>query len=59
MKIDDLLAIITNGDFEDGAEIFVEGEEGLLHDFDVTEKEPTFDGFDSYSPEGLKIVIKD
>ena len=42
----------------DGAEILVEGEDGLLYDFDIEDTEEAFDGFDTFYPAGLKIVVK-
>lgn len=42
---------------EEGAEILVEDEEGMLSDFKIEKTEAVFDGFDEYYPEGLKIVI--
>ncbi len=44
---------------EPDAEVFVEDEDGFLHDFKIERKEMTFDGFDTVSPEGLKIVLID
>lgn len=58
MKITDFVAVCTAKDFEPDAEILVEREDGMLHDFDLVETEASFDGFDGYFPEGLKIVIK-
>ena len=42
----------------DGAEILVEDEDGTLHDFDIEDTEEAFDGFDTFYPAGLKIVVK-
>lgn len=46
-------------ELEDGAEILVEGEDGLLYDFDIEDTEEAFDGFDTFYPAGLKIVVKE
>lgn len=43
-------------ELEDGAEILVEGEDGLLYDFEIQGTEEAFDGFDTFYPAGLKIV---
>lgn len=45
-------------DLENGAEILVEGEDGMLYDFTIEETEEAFDGFDTFCPAGLKIVVK-
>lgn len=45
-------------ELEDGAEILVEGEDGLLYDFEIQDTEEAFDGFDTFYPAGLKIVVK-
>lgn len=45
-------------DLEEGAEILVEGEDGMLYDFTIEDTEETFDGFDTFCPSGLKIVVK-
>ena len=45
-------------ELEDGAEILVEDEDGTLYDFDIEDTEEAFDGFDTYYPAGLKIVVK-
>lgn len=44
---------------EADAEIFIEGEDGLLHDFKIEEIQEVFDGFDSVSPAGYKLIITD
>lgn len=43
-------------ELEDGAEILVESEDGLLYDFEIQDTEEAFDGFDTFYPAGLKIV---
>ena len=43
-------------ELEEGAEILVEGEDGLLYDFEIQDTEEAFDGFDTFYPAGLKIV---
>lgn len=45
-------------ELEDDAEILVEGEGGMLYDFTIEETEEAFDGFDTFCPAGLKIVVK-
>jgi len=45
-------------ELEDSAEILVEGEDGLLYDFDIEDTEEAFDGFDTFYPAGLKIVVE-
>lgn len=45
-------------DLEQEAEILVEDEEGTLYDFTVEDTEEAFDGFDTFYPAGLKIVVK-
>ena len=45
-------------ELEDGAEILVEGDDGTLYDFTIEDTEEAFDGFDTYYPAGLKIVVE-
>lgn len=45
-------------DFNDDAEILVEDEDGLLYDFTLADTEEQFDGFDTFYPAGLKVVVK-
>ena len=45
-------------ELEPEAEILVEGEDGTLYDFDVEDTEEAFDGFDTFYPAGLKIVLR-
>lgn len=44
-------------DLEPEAEILVETEDGTLADFTLADTEEAFDGFDTFYPAGLKIVI--
>lgn len=44
---------------EADAEIFIEGEDGLLHNFKVEETQEVFDGFDSVTPAGYKLIMTD
>ena len=44
-------------ELEPEAEILVEGEDGTLYDFEIGETEEAFDGFDTFYPAGLKIVL--
>lgn len=57
MKIYELARLISSRDFDEEAEILVETEEGLV-DFNLADTEATFDGWDTYFPEGLKIIAK-
>lgn len=45
-------------ELEEGAEILAEGEDGLLYDFEIQDTEEAFDGFETYYPAGLKIVLR-
>lgn len=45
-------------ELEEGAEILVEGEDGLLYDFEIQDTEEAFDGFETYYPAGLKVVLR-
>ena len=45
-------------ELEQEAEILVEGEDGTLYDFTIEDTEEAFDGFDTFYPAGLKIVVK-
>lgn len=45
-------------ELEEGAEILVEDEDGLLYDFEIQDTEEAFDGFDTFYPAGLKIVLR-
>lgn len=45
-------------ELEDGAQILVEGEDGTLYDFTIEDTEEVFDGFDTFYPAGLKIVLR-
>jgi len=45
-------------ELEPEAEILVEGEDGTLYDFDIEDTEEVFDGFDTFYPAGLKIVLR-
>lgn len=62
MKIKDLIDLLNERyvreEMDSDAEILVEDEGGLLHDFTVEETEEAFDGFETYYPAGLKIVVK-
>lgn len=56
--IDYLSRVYDRENIEMDSEILVEDEDGTLHDFDIEDTEAVFDGFDTYYPEGLKIVLK-
>ena len=60
MKISELEEYLCSrsGDFDKDAEILVE-QDGMLYDFGLEKTEEVFDGFDTFYPEGLKIVIKE
>lgn len=60
MKINDLYDLLADRicEIEDDAEILVEGEDGTLYDFTIDDTEEQFDGFDTFYPAGLKIVVK-
>lgn len=45
-------------ELEPEAEILVEGEDGTLYDFEIQSTEEAFDGFDTFYPAGLKIVLR-
>lgn len=40
-------------------DVFVEGSDGLLHDFKIDEMLEMFDGFDTVTPPGYKFVMTD
>lgn len=40
-------------------DVFVEGSDGLLHDFKIDEMPEMFDGFDTVTPPGYKFVMTD
>ena len=56
--IDHLQERYAQEDIDFDSEILVEGEDGLLHDFTIEDTEEAFDGFDTYYPAGLKIVVE-
>ena len=45
-------------ELENDAEILVEGDDGTLYDFTLEDTEEAFDGFETFFPAGLKIVVK-
>lgn len=45
-------------ELENEAEILVEGDDGTLYDFTLEDTEEAFDGFETFFPAGLKIVVK-
>ena len=59
MKILHLRVFLDCNDFDDDAEILIEDDGGLLHDFSLSVTEPAFDGFDGYTPAGIKLTPKD
>lgn len=60
MKIEKFFDLLSGRieDFEPDAEILVEDEDGTLCDFTIEDTEEAFDGFDTFYPAGLKIVLK-
>lgn len=60
MKITAFIDVIAErvDEFNRDAEILVEGEDGILYDFTIEDTEEQFDGFDTFFPAGLKIVVK-
>ena len=59
MKVDKFFDLLSERieDFEPDAEILVEDEDGTLCDFTIEDTEEAFDGFDTFYPAGLKIVL--
>ena len=45
-------------ELENEAEILVESDDGTLYDFTLEDTEEAFDGFETFFPAGLKIVVK-
>ena len=60
MKVDKFFDLLSSRIeyFDPDAEIFVEDEDGTLCDFIIEDTEEAFDGFDTFYPAGLKIVLK-
>ena len=60
MKVDKFFDLLLERieDFEPDAEILVEDDDGTLYDFTIEDTEEAFDGFDTFYPAGLKIVLK-
>ena len=58
MKISELAEFLSSKseELDEDAEILVE-QDGYLYEFEIKATEAMFDGFDSYFPEGLKIVV--
>lgn len=59
MKVSELVDFLLNNELPDCGE---EGEvlievDGWLHDFTIEQTEEVFDGFDSVTPAGWKLVI--
>ena len=53
MKALELARYLSN--YMDDAEVFIEDEDGLLHDFRCEDRPMVFDGFDSVYDEGINI----
>lgn len=45
-------------ELENDAEILVESDDGTLYGFTLENTEEAFDGFETFFPAGLKIVVK-
>lgn len=60
MKISELVQLLSSRreELEEDAEILAEGEDGTLYDIEIEDTEEVFDGFDTFYPAGLKIIIK-
>ena len=60
MKISELVQLLSSRseELEEDAEILAESEDGMLYDIEIEDAEEMFDGFDTFYPAGLKIVIK-
>ena len=60
MKISELVQLLSSRseELEEDAEILAEGEDGMLYDIEIEDTEEVFDGFDTFYPAGLKIIIK-
>lgn len=60
MKISEMAAylssIMEREEFNPDAEILVEDADGMLKEFTLETTEAAFDGFYTYTPEGLKII---
>ena len=59
MRISELAELLCSESerLDDDAEILIEVD-GVLWDFNIEHTDEVFDGFDTFYPEGLKIVIK-
>ena len=45
--------------YADDAEIFIQDDNGLLHDFKVENRPESFDGFDTAYDEGMDLILID
>ena len=45
--------------YADDAEIFIQDDNGLLHDFKVEHRAESFDGFDTAYDEGIDLILID
>ncbi len=61
MKIYDIQKAIEQAlnKYGSDVDVFVEGADGLLHDFRIEETPETFDGFDTVFPAGYKLIMTD
>ena len=57
MKASEMAKLLA--DWKDDTDIYIETEDGLLHEFKVTERPATFDGFDTAYDEGLNLIMTD
>lgn len=55
MKASELVRLL--GEWSDDADIFIQTEDGVLHDFKAVEREDIFDGFDTVYESGLNLVM--
>ena len=55
MKASELAELLAN--YNDDADVFIQTEDGLLHDFEVTERDAVFDGFDTFYESGVNLVM--
>ena len=57
MKASEMERLLSNWD--DDTDIYIETEDGLLHEFKFTERPATFDGFDTEYKAGINLIMTD
>lgn len=57
MKASEMERLLANWD--DDTDIYIETEDGLLHEFKFTERPATFDGFDTVYGAGINLIMTD